>query len=143
MTDESTAVRLIRVVCVDDVPDVGKPICDLINSQADMTCAAFVENNESVLSAAIEHRADVVVLDLSMPGRDSFEVIAELASEPYVFKVLAFSGLDDQVTCDRVFEAGAWGLASKGEAPNVLIESIRAVANGTTVFPNNRNGNGH
>jgi DNA-binding NarL/FixJ family response regulator len=141
MTDKSTAVRLIRVVCVDDAPDVGLPICELINRQADMTCAAFVENNDSVLSAAIEHRADVVVLDLSMPGRDAFEVIAELASHPHAFRVLAFSGLDDQVTCDRVFEVGAWGLASKSEAPDLLIKSIRAVANGETVFPNNRNGN--
>lgn len=74
---------------------------------------------------------DVVVMDISLPGASGIEAMRHmLAREPRA-KVLIFSMHEEPIFASRAFQAGALGYVTKASAPEVLVEAVRAVAQGT------------
>ena len=64
---------MIRVLLVDDHPVVRRGLSDLLSAVEDVTVVAAVEDGADAAAAVLEHRPDVVLMDLSMPGMSGVE----------------------------------------------------------------------
>jgi DNA-binding NarL/FixJ family response regulator len=116
-----------RVLIVDDSEDILDVYRRLIDTQPDLQCVAALESTVGVEDRAVEHRADIAVIDLIGPDRSAIDAIRGMAAQCPECRVIAFSGMDDEATCDQAFEAGAWSLVSKNDHPMRLLEEIRRV----------------
>jgi DNA-binding NarL/FixJ family response regulator len=76
------------------------------------------------------HRPDIFVLDISMPGRNAFDVLRELTEKSPNSRVIVFTGLGERSSVTNAVIAGAWGFVFKHEGPGVLLKILRIVAEG-------------
>jgi DNA-binding NarL/FixJ family response regulator len=129
------SVDATKVLCVDDSPDIGGLCRRMIDAEPDMACVGVLTRADELVDHVIQTRADIVVLDLTMPGKEPLEAVRELTEAAPWCRVLAFSGHDDHQLLMTVSEAGAWGLVSKGMDPGRLTKAIRQVAGGEFVRP--------
>lgn len=124
-----TAARL-RVVLADDHAVVRTGYRRLLELEDDMAVVADFGDSDSVCAWFASHAADVLVLDLSMPGRGGLETLARLKARAGAPKVLIFSMHDNPAMVDQALRAGADGYLTKSSEPDLLIEAVRKVARG-------------
>ena len=124
-----------RVLCVDDNADVAELMRLAIDHETDMECVGCLGSADRLLDVAAETRADVVVLDATMPGRDPLDALREAHARLPAVRVLVYSGYDDQESVDRAIEAGVWGYLSKDAGPDRLVAAIRTIRGGEFVGP--------
>jgi two-component system, NarL family, response regulator EvgA len=122
----------VRVLAVDDSPDLTEYIRRMLRREPDMECVGTLDCADEVVAQAQHLNADVVLLDLSMPGTDPASILPELAQER---RVVVLSGLDDQRVIDRCRSAGAAGFVSKDAGHSEILASVRAVASGGSYYP--------
>jgi len=122
---DSLADHRTRILCVDDSADVADMLARLVRSEPDLESVGTLGSAEGLVDEVIRLRAEVVVLDLTMPGPSPLAAIHDLAVRAPSCRVIAFSGYDDPGTKDEVRRAGAWGLVSKHGKPADIIRGIR------------------
>ncbi|MDX2132375.1 MAG: response regulator transcription factor [Planctomycetota bacterium] len=133
ITPDAAADATIRVLVIDDSPDITDLFARLISAQRGLACVGTLHHAEDLAGHAARLRPHVIVLDLTMPGKDPLDAIAELERACPQVRVVGFSGYDSPRMADAVLNAGGWGLISKhGEVADV-IEAIRDVASGEVV----------
>ncbi|PWR19194.1 DNA-binding response regulator [Zavarzinia compransoris] len=93
---------------------------------------AEAADGPTALAALAAAPADVVVLDLSMPGMGGLEVLRRLRAADDPARVLIFSMHDDPLLAASGLQAGASGYVTKGDAPGELAAAIRRIADGGT-----------
>jgi DNA-binding NarL/FixJ family response regulator len=125
----------IKVLCVDDNPDLALLLDKRINIQTDMQSVGRVHDLEHVVHEARRTQPDVVILDLTMLGRDALEVMPHLQASCPGTRTLIYSGFDQEEPIDRARRAGAWGYVSKSAEVEALLGAIRQVAAGEYAFP--------
>jgi len=97
----------------------------LVAAEADMTIAGEAQNGVEVLEVVREKPVDVVLLDISMPGRNGLETLKELKRQhPSIYVIILSMHPKDQYAV-RVLRAGASGYITKESAPEELILAIR------------------
>lgn len=123
---------MIRVGLVDDHAIVRMGFRMLLESAQPPAFAVVGEagDGEALLRQWPEWRADVVVLDLSMPGLGGLETLRRLRAKDGAPPVLVLSAHEDSAYPRRALNAGAQGYLSKRSAPEALPEAVRAVAGG-------------
>lgn len=119
------ACRPIRVLCADDQPDMRLLLQRLIDDQPDMTTVGALDTADELVEQVGARKPDVVVLDLTMPGRHPLEALRELSLREPKVRVLVMSGYDDPATVDSALDAGAWTLVSKHDEPRAVLKAIR------------------
>jgi DNA-binding NarL/FixJ family response regulator len=124
----------IRVLCVDDHADIRNVLRMVIDAQDDMTCVGCLSSANTLVDEARRLHADIVLLDVSMPGKDPFEAILELTAGTPEIRTVVFSGWDDIDKIERATNAGASGWVSKDADPDTIIQATREVAAGETFF---------
>lgn len=117
-----------RVLCVDDSQDMADMLVRLVGGATDMVSVGNLGSAERIAEEVILRRADVVVLDLTMPGPAPLAAIGLLAEFAPQCRVIAFSGFDDPETAEAACAAGAYELVSKSGEPSDIILAIRRVA---------------
>ncbi|HET8774311.1 MAG TPA: response regulator transcription factor [Thermoanaerobaculia bacterium] len=117
--DDST----VRIVVVDDHPVVREGLVAALARREDFTIAASFGSAEELLSSRFE--ADVILLDLELPGMSGIDALPRLAAPALVLTAYAS---DEQL--DAVLRAGARGYLLKGAALEEIERAIRAVARG-------------
>jgi len=122
-----------KVLCVDDSADIARLCQRIVDAEADMECVGTLDCADALIEKVLQVRADVVLLDLTMPGKDPLMAIRELAVAAPWCRVLGFSGYDDPARLESLLEAGAWGLVSKDSEPKRVATAIRRVAAGEFV----------
>jgi NarL family two-component system response regulator LiaR len=124
----------IRVLVADDHAVVRQGLRTFLELQQDVEVVADVPDGERALAAAREHRPDVVLMDLVMPGMDGSEAIRQIVRERPATRVIALTSfLDD----DHVFpavRAGAAGYLLKDIEPQELVKAIRTVHAGEALL---------
>lgn len=133
----------IRVLCVDDLPDITKVMQMMIDAEPDMKCVGCLHSANQLVEEIARHNPAgesqdsqfIVVLDASMPGKDSFEALRDLSAAFPSVRTIIYSGYDGRDFADRAIDAGAWGCISKSEDPSAIVEAVRLVAAGQTCFP--------
>ena len=126
----SSVAEQIRVLVVDDDALVRSGLIMILGGAPDIDVVGQAVDGRDGVSAAREHRPDVVLMDIRMPlmnGLEATEHIQSWATPPKVIVLTTFDA-DDYVT--RALGAGASGFLLKDTPPASIIEAIRRVADG-------------
>jgi DNA-binding NarL/FixJ family response regulator len=121
---------MIRVMLADDHSIVRAGLRELLTGLGDIEVVAEAANGHDVLAAVRKGGLDVLVLDMSMPGRSGIELIKLVKSEQPKLKVLVLSMHSEQQYAVRAVRAGASGYLTKESAADELVAAIRRVAGG-------------
>lgn len=121
---------MIRVLVVDDHPIVREGLKQILSDTEDILVVDEADSGQAVLDCTAKTNFDVVLLDISMPGRDGLEVLRELKQHKPKLPVLILSMYPEEHYAVRVLRGGASGYLTKSSAPDELISAIRKVASG-------------
>ncbi|HWR90141.1 MAG TPA: response regulator transcription factor [Dissulfurispiraceae bacterium] len=122
---------MIRVLVADDHTIVRKGLKQLISEHPDMEVTGEARNGPEALSEVMEKDYDMVLLDLSMPGRGGIETIKELKALRPKLSILVLTMHPEEEYAIRALKAGASGYLTKESAPEELITAMRKVAAGS------------
>jgi DNA-binding NarL/FixJ family response regulator len=120
----------IRVLVVDDDALVRAGLSMLLAGTEDIAIVGEAADGSEVAAAVAEHRPDVVLMDIRMPGMDGLEATERLRAHedaPEVIVLTTFEA-DDYVL--RALRAGAGGFLLKDTPPAEIVRAVRAVAAG-------------
>jgi two-component system, NarL family, invasion response regulator UvrY len=120
----------INVMLVDDHAVVRMGFKMLLETSDDIKVIAEAENGEEAIKLYMEHKPNVIVMDITMPGMGGMEAIERILTKESSAKILVLSAHEDSVHPKRVLNAGAMGYVTKRSAAEELIKAIRAVASG-------------
>ncbi|HUF29991.1 MAG TPA: response regulator transcription factor [Gemmatimonadaceae bacterium] len=124
----------IRILIADDHAVVREGIQSVLQAGEGFTVVATAATGIEALRLAKQHRPDVVVLDISMPGKTGLEVAAELRQALPDTRVLMLSIHDHAEYVLESVKAGAGGYLRKDAAPSELRDAVRAVHRGDSFF---------
>lgn len=120
----------IRILCVDDNNLVAEAVERRIALEPQLEWAGWAPTTEGILQYVDREKPDVVLFDIDMPGRDSFDVVRELAASRPEARVIMFSGYVRSDYIDRAIESGAWGYVSKNASIDEVVAAVEQVARG-------------
>jgi two-component system response regulator NreC len=120
----------IRVLIVDDHAVVRSGLRRVLDAEKDIETVAEAPSAERAVFEAIEHKPDVVLMDVVMPGKSGIEGTPAVLQAVPDAKVLVLSMQDDPHYVREAFEAGASGYVLKEAADTEVVGAIRAVAAG-------------
>jgi two-component system invasion response regulator UvrY len=115
---------------VDDHAVVRMGFKMLLETSDDIKVISEAENGEEAIKFYMEHKPNVIVMDITMPGMGGMEAIERILTKEPSAKILVLSAHEDSVHPKRVLNAGAMGYVTKRSAAEELIKAIRAVASG-------------
>lgn len=121
---------MLRILIADDHAIVRRGIKDIILEQFPLAEIAEVGDTASLLHKTLKESWDIVISDISMPGRSSLDVLPEIKQHSPKLPVLILSIYPEEQYAIRVLKAGASGYLNKDLAPNELINAIRTVLAG-------------
>jgi DNA-binding NarL/FixJ family response regulator len=118
------------VLIADDHAIVRKGLRQLLKEQAPLLNVEEAEDGNQVLERIHAGACDVLVLDISMPGRDGLDVLPEIRHLRPELPILVLSMHPEEHYAIRVLKAGAAGYMTKDSAPDELVAAIERVASG-------------
>jgi DNA-binding NarL/FixJ family response regulator len=121
---------LIRIVIADDHAIVREGLKRIVSSAAEMEVVGEAANGVEVLQRVRELAFDVLMLDLSMPGRSGMELIKLVRAQNPALRVLVLSMHQELQYAVRAIRSGASGYLTKESAPDQLVQAIRKIAAG-------------
>ncbi len=121
---------MLKILIADDHPIVRKGMKQIIEEAPDMMVADEAGNGVEVLNKVSKKYFDIVLLDISMPGRSGLEVLMELKKEKPDLPVLVMSMHPEEQYAIRALKSGASGYLTKASVPEELVTAIRKVSLG-------------
>jgi DNA-binding NarL/FixJ family response regulator len=121
---------MIRVFIADDHSIVRKGMKQILSRTSDIEVAGEASTGQEALEKIWANNFDVVILDISLPGRNGLEVLKQIKSQKPKLPVLILSMYPEEHYAVRVFKAGAAGYLTKESDKSELIEAIRRIAQG-------------
>lgn len=121
---------MIRIVLADDHAIVREGLKRIVADAGDFQVVGEAADGTEVMKAVRELDFDVLVLDLSMPGRSGMELIKLVKSEKPKLRVLVLSMHQETQYAVRAIKSGASGYLTKESAPAQLEAAIRKIAGG-------------
>ncbi len=121
----------ISVILADDHAVVRMGFRLLLQDTKDIEVAGEAESGEEVIKLLNTLTADLIVMDLSMPGIGGLETISRIVSKNKSPKILILSAHEDAIHPKRSLKAGANGYLSKRGAAEELIKAIRQIHSGS------------
>lgn len=126
----------MRILIADDHPILRRGLIEILSRAIKGAICVEARNGKEVLSQVQSQEWDVVILDLTMPGRSGLEVLRDVKGLRPELPVLVLSMHPEDQLGKRVLRAGAAGYMNKESAPEELITAVRKVlAGGTYVSP--------
>jgi DNA-binding NarL/FixJ family response regulator len=120
----------IRVVIADDEELVREGLVAIVGSQPDLEVVASASDGAAALAAVVQHRPDVVLMDVRMPGMDGIEATRRILSGDDSVRVLVLTTVEDDDVVYAALGAGASGFLLKSVPRERLWAGIRDVAIG-------------
>ena len=125
---------MIRVILADDQHLVRGALAALLSLEPDIAVVAEIDDGARVVTAAREHRPDVVLLDIEMPGLDGLAAAAQLAADMPGCRAVIVTTFGRPGYLRRAMEAGAVGFVVKDAPAHHLADTIRRVHAGEQVI---------
>src|SRR3954468_12400816 len=119
-----------RILIVDDHPMMRQGLAQLINNEPDLAVAWEADDAGQALDVVAHNRPDLVLADISLPGRNGLELIKDIHALLPGLLVLVVSMHDESLYAERVLRAGGRGYIMKQEGGKKLLEAIRQVLGG-------------
>jgi len=133
-TKPTSTHRTARVLCVDDHAFLVEGLRAKIEAEEHLEFAGSLSTLDNVCEEVEQAGAQIVLLDIEIPGPDVFDVIEDLhARVPHVKAVILSAYVRDHYI-DSAVHAGAWGYLSKSDDPGAIIEGLCRVAHGEFAF---------
>ena len=121
---------MIRILLADDHAVVRKGLRRILEEEAGMKVAGEAQKGEEALSLVRSTTFDVVILDISMPGRGGLDVLRDLKAEPQAPKVIVLSIHPEEQYAIRCLRDGASAYLTKNCPPEELLLAVRTVSAG-------------
>jgi DNA-binding NarL/FixJ family response regulator len=121
---------MIKILIADDHPIVRKGLKEIIEETSDMKVVDEASTGQEVLEKVFKTEFDVVLLDISMPGKSGLDILKELKSHRSKLTVLVLSMHPEEQYAVQVLKAGASGYLTKKSAPDELLTALRKVSQG-------------
>ena len=121
---------MIRVLLADDHGLVRDGLGRLLASVPDIDVVAAAANGAEAVQLAKEHRPDVILMDLRMPGMDGSEATRRLLEDDPAAQVVILTSFSERDEILTALDAGAIGYLLKDAEPDELIRGVRAAAHG-------------
>lgn len=118
------------LVLADDHPIILEGLEQLFRRHKDFQVLATCNTGDDAIQAVREHRPDVIVLDVKMPGGDGLSVLKRIHEERLPTRVILLTASMQEDEVLQAMEAGVWGLVLKESAAVSLIDSVRKVTRG-------------
>lgn len=120
----------MKVLIVDDHAIVRRGMISLLQEHFTGLEAGEAADARQGLSAALGEPWDVVVVDISMPGRSGLELVQDIRREKPALPILVVSSQSEEDYALRALKSGAAGFVSKQSAPDVLVAAVERVLAG-------------
>jgi two-component system, NarL family, invasion response regulator UvrY len=121
---------MIRILIADDHAVVREGVKRILADTDDLMIAGEASQGQEVLAKVSAEAWDMVLLDISMPGRNGLDVLRQLKLAYPELPVLVFSMHPENQYAVRAFKAGAAGYLTKESIPEELVAAIRKVVQG-------------
>jgi DNA-binding NarL/FixJ family response regulator len=121
----------LRVIVVDDHAIVRRGIVEILTERPDVQVLSEAADYSQLRAQLRQHGdIDLLVMDLSLPGKDGIEILKSLHSDNPRLRVLIVSMHPEEQYAVRAFKAGACGYLNKASAPEKLLEAVDQIAAG-------------
>jgi DNA-binding NarL/FixJ family response regulator len=124
----------VSVIVVDDHALVRETVRERVAAEPDIQVLAVASDARDALRKALEHRPDIVLMDIDMPGLLCFDAARSLLAQCPQTRVVFVSAFFDDRYIEEALAAGASGYVTKNEPPEALLRAIRSVASGAAYF---------
>ena len=114
----------------DDHPIVRQGLRKIIETDKNLLILAEAGNGQTALDLIEEHRPQVAVLDIDMPGMDGFAVVRELQKRRIETEVVFLTMLDEEETFQAAMDLNVRGYVLKDSAADEIVSAIKSVAKG-------------
>ena len=121
---------MIRIIIVDDHTVVRRGLKQILSEESDMSVVGEAHTAQEMLELVRKQQCDVIVADISMPGRSGLDVLKELKQDRPKLPVLVLSMHPEDQYAVRALKLGASGYMTKESAPEELVKAIRKVVSG-------------
>jgi DNA-binding NarL/FixJ family response regulator len=122
--------RKLRVLLVDDHPVVRRGVRSILMEAGDIDVTAEADDVPAAMAVVRQERLDVVLSDMSLPGKTGLDLLKMIKTEQPQLPVLMLSMYAEEVFAVRALKLGAAGYLMKDSDPDTLVEAIRKAANG-------------
>jgi DNA-binding NarL/FixJ family response regulator len=122
---------VIRVLIADDHAILRGGLKEILVRHLEGAVCGEAENAQEVLTQVQRHPWDVLILDISMPGRSGLDILSDLKLAQPKLPILVLSMHSEDQYAKRVLKAGARGYLKKESAPEELIQAVRNLLAGS------------
>jgi len=121
---------MIRILIADDHPIMRDGLKQILSTFDDISVSGEASDGDGVMALVRRQDFDVLVLDMSMPGKSGIELIKQIRIEKPKLPILILSMHKEEQYAVRTLKAGASGYLCKDGASQQLVQAIRKVAGG-------------
>jgi len=122
--------KIVSIVIADDHAFLREGIKKTIQDEIDMKIVGEASNANEAMAIIKDLDPDVVIMDISMPGKSGLEVLKDLKAMKKKYRILILSMHPEDRFAIRALKAGAAGYLTKESAPDELVKAIRTVLTG-------------
>jgi len=126
--------RFGRIIIADDHAVVRTGLQLILDETSDLSIEDEARNGQELLDKLRQQKYNLVILDISMPGRDAMDVLIEIKAQWEHLPVVIFSMNPDEIYAIRMIRNGASAYINKETKPKQIIEILRTVLNGRKYF---------
>jgi len=123
---------MIKLIIVDDHVVLRQALAEMLEAKDEFTVAAQASDGEELLRKLDEHTADIVLMDVIMPGMDGLEVLKRIQERPNTPPVLIFSSDEGSRNIRTAMNSGARGFIPKNAEVKELQFAIKSILDGNT-----------
>jgi DNA-binding NarL/FixJ family response regulator len=125
----------IRIFIVDDHPVVRAGLTSMLGTQQEIEVIATASSGDAALEALGTTAADVMLLDLRMPGLGGVKTIQEIRRSGHLIRIIVLTSFETDEDIYRAIQAGAQGYLLKDTSLKEMIEAIKNVHAGKRYIP--------
>ena len=127
---KASSKETIKIIIADDHPLFRRGLKHALEETSDIEVIGEASNGDNLLSMIKSNNLDMVLLDISMPGKSGLDLLKQLKSEHSKLPILILSVYPEEQYAVRFLKAGASGYLTKESAAEKLAEAIRKIAAG-------------